>query len=166
MALSSDDFPELGKPTWWHIEYKDHFITSTVVKKPMKYIFYFKHRQLVLTSPACAMVRNSNWRFLSWPSVPGVAVIGARFSLERKNRFPFPPVPPNTARYSCPCLQRSTIVLPCSLITVPKGTFTNGKKNINRFDCKSEKEKCFRLNVISNQMHWLTEMKVGLPFRP
>lgn len=75
------------------------------------------------TSPAWAMVRSSSWRILSWPAAPGVAVMGARFSLERKKRFPFPPAPPNTARYSWPCSERSTTISPCSFTTVPRGTF-------------------------------------------
>ena len=71
------------------------------------------------------MVRSSSWRTLSSPGTPEVAVMGARFSLDRKNRFPFPPAPPNTARYSSPCSERSTTVFPSSFTTVPNGTFTS-----------------------------------------
>lgn len=69
------------------------------------------------------MVRSSRCRTRSWPCSPWVDVIGARFSLVRKNRFPFPPAPPNAAMYSWPCSERSVTVLSCSLTTVPNGTF-------------------------------------------
>lgn len=124
MALNSEDFPAFGNPTWGDKDKEKSVHCICGVQKQYANVLFI-HKQLFLTSPAWAMVRSSRWRDLSWPSVPGVAVIGARFSLERKNLFPFPPAPPYTARYSWPCSERSTTVFPCSFTTVPKGTFTN-----------------------------------------
>lgn len=98
-------------------------------------------KQGLLTSPACAMVRSSSWRSRSWPVIPGVAVIGERFSFDRKNRFPFPPAPPNAARYSWPCSVMSSMVLPCSLTTVPNGTFTDLKKQTHTHTHKTSQDR-------------------------
>lgn len=123
MALKSEDLPAFGNPTWH----------NTYDKNTPEYISYVeKPYAFLLTSPAWAMVRSSSWRTRSWPVTPGVAVIGARFSFDRKNRFPFPPAPPNTAKYSWPWSARSTIVLPCSFTTVPTGTCTNGNIQSSR----------------------------------
>lgn len=76
------------------------------------------------TIPAWATILSSRKRTRSCPGCPGVHVTGARLSLAKKKRFPFPPAPPRAATYSSPGHDRSATTLFPSFTNVPTGTRT------------------------------------------
>lgn len=82
--------------------------------------------QATPTIPAWATVLSSRRRTRSCPGCPGVQVTGARLSLARKKRLPFPPAPPRAATYSAPGCERSARTWPPSFTNVPTGTWREG----------------------------------------